>query len=319
MKLVYDAGRKYGKALTENNKFLVTSGYSRSHRPTDDDTEIQYDGMYYNFNKDSKAEASQLASDRMFVSANYAAARMAYEAGVEDGTHIKVTLAVNIILDEFKNKAKKEAYREYFENKSQAVVYKENLYTVEFVKVYVYPQGLIMYLANRQKYAKYRKLAIYCIGSRSKELAIVNVSDEGKVTMPLAVSLRDGILTLFDRCKDLLRLDDIDYEYDDIDNVIRGTGDYYHPKAMLIRNVINAQFEDYASECVDELTQRNIDAGMPLIVSGGGGDLVAEAISDSKNVIETGGIWSNAEGCLKMMMAEEMRANGKKAADKPKS
>ena len=161
-------------------------------------------------------------------------------------------------------------YHEYFMGRKFGFLWNGNPYSIAVTRVEVYPQGYAAYLANYDKFAKYKELNVIDIGGGTVDAFLISGG------MPITssfVSLNMGVIILMNKCLDDLEPEGIYISENQICSSVKEE-ENLHLKAELIDRVCRIQRDQYIKDLLYRLRERGFDFFVPTLFIGGGAMLL---------------------------------------------
>lgn len=293
-----DFGNSHTKAKAGKQEIIFESGFKSYPLTTGEEQEMKCDDLFYVFNKRDAVEQDKTKSNRMMLCTLYAVAQILDARNADPKKVHHINLGVDIPIDLFGKM--KNRYIEYYKGKEKEISYKGNEYKIVFDEVKAYPQGVVVWAALQGEITE-KQIVLVDIGGRTIDIAtIVYDRFSGKLEYRNKLSLQHGVLTLINRIDQLLQTQGIQLDEKLIQSSVYGDT-INHMKSDEIKDIVEMAADEYVEEIMNLLYENNIDAFLPVILIGGGGDMMYSRLVHKLNIIKNTGNLANAAACLEAL------------------
>lgn len=219
MRLGIDNGNYYTKSSTG---FKYMSGLKEDSTAVAALNRITYDGRHYTVGECRNAiEIDKTSNSNMLIQSLPAIAEgikrnMGNAVGMmPTSKSIELELGVGTPLKMYGKEAPK--YRKYFIDQDLEYDWNGEKFHVLIKRVEVYPQGYAAYMANYNMFADYSELNVIDIGGGTDDAFMIR---NGLPVTETFRTLNDGVITLVNKCSDILEMEGIYISESQICNAI---------------------------------------------------------------------------------------------------
>lgn len=294
-----DFGNSHTKFAKGSKEICFESGYKMYATTTGDEDEMLYNGNYYIFGERASVEFDKTASDRMMLCTLRCIAEHLEYAGADPAQVQFINLGVDIPISLFG--AQRAAYAAYYADKLEIVRYHGKEWKIQFERVHAFPQGVITWMADIEKYKQYDTVAVLDIGGRTIDVAVVTRDQNtGKNRFLKRFSLQKGVIKLIADIDMALNVEGMQLSELQIQSLIAGN-EVMHRRYEKIREIVDTYTNAYVDDVVNSLYENEVDADLAFILVGGGADLISRFLQERIWVIENTGNMANARACEKAL------------------
>ncbi len=167
---------------------------------------------------------------------------------------------------------------------------------------HVYPQGYAAYLSAYNDFARYESISFLDIGGYTIDIF---QTYKGRLQAGSTKSLATGTIIPMRRITDELARLDIHLPETQISSAMGG-GKIEHLRRDVIAEIIKQSRAEYVRDLCNTLREHEIDVGTPIVLIGGGAELLESELRDRMHVVGLLDKFSNARG-YKLWLERDLR------------
>ncbi len=296
-------GIDHGNYNTKSSNGLIyPSGYTVSTvRPVSDTDLLEYAGKYYSIGTRRFAVQYDKCTDEAALILTMPALGHAMQlANVQEE---EFALGVGLPLSAYSTF--KDKFKEYLHKpKGFHFIWRGIEYAARIAAVNVYPQGYAAYLQSFNDFARYENISFLDIGGYTIDIF---QTYRGRLQAGSTKSLLTGTIMLLRRAADELARLDIRLTEIQLATAMSG-GKVEHLRKQEVTDVLNQVRAEYVRDLANMLREHEIDVATPIVLIGGGAELLEAELRARMYVVGMLDKYANARGYKQWLERDLLKA-----------